>query len=57
MQELGLYDPATYNPSEQEVSLKDRLTSKLSPEQEKEYGLAPLSAPVMPMLLVTSRRK
>lgn len=42
---LGMYNPAEFNPSMQEVSLKDRLASKLDSYQEKEYGLAPVSPP------------
>ena len=52
---LGMYNPAEFNPSMQEVSLKDRLASKLDSRQEKEYGLAPVQNPVLAM--VTRRRK
>ncbi len=43
----GMYNPAEFNPSGQEVSLKDRLASKLDSRQEKEYGLAPVQYPVL----------
>ena len=56
-QELGLWDPATFNPSEQEVSLKDRLASKLDSRQEKEYGLAPVQMPVLSMVMPRRTRK
>ena len=46
-QTLGMYDPAEFNPSGQEVSLKDRLASKLDNRQEKEYGLAPVQYPML----------
>jgi hypothetical protein len=52
---MGLYNPAEFNPSNQEVSLKDRLVSKLDSYQEKEYGLAPVQMPMLAM--VTRRRK
>ena len=54
-QTLGMYDPAEFNPSSQEVSLKDRLASKLDSHQEKEYGMAPVSPPTF--LVVSSRGK
>ena len=56
---LGVYNPAAFNPSNQEVSLKDRLASKLEPFQEKEYGLAPLTAPQtdVPFLMAKAKRK
>jgi hypothetical protein len=53
---LGLYDPASFNPSGQEVSLKDRLASKLDSYQQKEYGLAPVSPP-QPLFLVSRKKK
>ena len=58
-QTLGMYDPAEFNPSGQEVSLKDRLASKLDSRQEKEYGLAPVEAPqwVLSMPVTKKRRK
>jgi hypothetical protein len=49
-----MYNPAEFNPSSQEVSLKDRLASKLDSRQEKEYGMAPVSPPTF---LVVSQRK
>ena len=51
---LGMYNPDDFNPSYQEVSLKDRLASKLDSHQEKEYGLAPVSPPTF--LVVSQRR-
>ena len=54
---LGLYDPAEFNPSGQEVSLKDRLASKLDSRQEKEYGLAPVEYPMLEMAVSPKRRK
>lgn len=54
---LGMYDPAEFNPSNQEVSLKDRLASKLDSYQEKEYGLAPVTAPQWVVVPPTKRRK
>ena len=55
---LGFYNPAEFNPSLQEVSLADRLQSKLTSEEKVEHGLEPVSAPqpvlVMPPL---KRRK
>ena len=53
-QSLGMYNPAEFNPSSQEVSLKDRLASKLDSRQEKEYGMAPVSPPTF--LVVSQRR-
>ena len=50
LSELGMFNPAAFNPSEQEVSLQDRLASKLDAYQEKEYGLAPV-APMLGMLV------
>jgi hypothetical protein len=49
-----MYNPAEFNPSSQEVSLKDRLASKLDSHQEKEYGMAPVSPPTF--LVVSQRR-
>jgi hypothetical protein len=40
--EEGMWGAETFNPSEQEVSLKNRLDSKLDSYQEKEYGIAPV---------------
>jgi hypothetical protein len=54
-QSMGLYNPAEYNPSGQEVSLKDRLASKLDSHQQKEYGMAPVQYPML--AVVTRRRK
>lgn len=58
---LGLYDPAEFNPSEQEVSLKDRMASKLDSYQEKEYGLAPVQNPwlsmAVPQMPLKSKRR
>lgn len=54
---LGLYNPAEFNPSNQEVSLKDRLASKLDSYQEKEYGLAPVEAPQWLVMPSPKRRK
>lgn len=54
---LGMYDPAEFNPSYQEVSLKDRLASKLDSRQEKEYGLAPVSPPTFLAVPLPKRRK
>lgn len=53
----GLYNPAEFNPSEQEVSLKDRLASKLDSYQEKEYGLAPVEYPVLTMVAAQLRKR
>ena len=52
---LGFYNPAQFNPSGQEMSLEQRLASKLDSHQEKEYGLAPVSPPTM--VVLSSRRK
>ena len=54
---MGMYNPAEFNPSEQEVSLKDRLASKLDSRQEKEYGLAPVQNPWLAMAVSPKRRK
>jgi hypothetical protein len=54
---LGYYNPAQFNPSGQEVSLEQRLTSKLDSRQEKEYGLAPVSPPTMVVMSSPSRRR
>jgi hypothetical protein len=54
---LGFYNPAQFNPSGQELSLEQRMTSKLDSYQEKEYGLAPVSPPQMISLVVSKRRK
>jgi hypothetical protein len=54
---LGFYNPAQFNPSGQEVSLEQRLTSKLDSRQEKEYGLAPVSPPTMVVMSLPSRRR
>ncbi len=56
-QSLGLYDPSEFNPSEQEVSLKDRLASKLDSYQQKEYGLAPVEQHLPPMYSLVGRGK
>ena len=52
--EMGLYDPLKFNPSEQQVSERDRLTSKLDSYQQAEYGQAP---EMYPMLAVAKPRK
>ena len=56
---LGFYDPNKFNPSEQEVSLSDRLASKMSQAEKVEHGLEPVSAPQMVVLSVPkpNRRK
>ena len=53
---LGFYDPNKYNPSGQEVSLSDRLTSKMSEAEKVEHGLAPVSPP-QPVFLTLARAK
>ena len=55
MEEVGMFDPLKYNPSEQEVSERDRLASKLDSHQEKEYGQAPVATPLS-MYMVTPRK-
>lgn len=54
---LGMYNPAEFNPSMQEVSLKDRLASKLDSYQEKEYGLAPVEQPWLAMAVSSTKRR
>lgn len=54
---MGLYNPAEFNPSMQEVSLKDRLASKLDSRQEKEYGMAPVEYPYLSMAVESSRKR
>ena len=56
METMGMYNPATFNPSGQEVSLQDRLASKLDSRQEKEYGLAPVQTPVLSMVMPRRRK-
>ena len=55
LEEMGLYDPLKFNPSEQQVSERDRLTSKLDSYQQAEYGQAPQPMP-LPMMAVAPRR-
>ena len=55
--EMGLYDPLKYNPSEQEVSERDRLTSKLDSRQQTEYGQAPVQVPVLAYPSLSGRGK
>lgn len=58
-QTLGMYDPRCYNPSNQEVSLADRMASKMTPAEQREMDNEPYSAPqitVMPMLAARRRR-
>ena len=55
--DLGMYDPASFNPSNQEVSLKDRLASKLDSRQQAEYGLAPVQAPQLVLSVAMPKRR
>ena len=57
LEELGLYDPLKYNPSEQQVSERDRLASKLDSYQQAEYGQAPVQTPVLAMVSPRRTRK
>ena len=54
---LGFYNPAEFNPSLQEVSLADRLQSKLTQEEKVEHGLEPVSAPQPVYLEMSVRRR
>ena len=45
-QNLGMFDPLAFNPSNQEVSERDRLASKLEPFQVSEYPQAPVQMEV-----------
>lgn len=45
---LALWDPADWEPSGQQLTDRQRLTSKLTPEQEASYGLTP-PQPVAPL--------
>jgi ribosomal protein S16 len=54
---LGFYDPSKFNPSEQEVSLSDRLQSKLTQDEKVEYGLEPSSPPQSVFLEMSVRRR
>ena len=55
-QEMGMYDPAKWNPSGQEVSLRDRLASKLDKNQEAEYG-EPMQQMMFAPVAVPSRKR
>ena len=55
LEEMGLFDPLKFNPSEQQVSERDRLASKLDSHQQAEYGQAPQPMP-LPMMVVSPRR-
>ena len=57
MAELGLYDPLKFNPSEQEVSERDRLVSKLDSRQQAEYGQAPMQVPTLAYPTMLGRGK
>ena len=57
MAEMGMYDPLKFNPSEQQVSERDRLASKLDSYQQKEYGQAPVQTPVLAMVSPRRTRK
>jgi len=52
-----MYDPLTFNPSQQEVSMKDRLASKLDNREKVEYGLEPVTPEVPLMVLVAAKAK
>ena len=58
-QGLGMFDPLAFNPSNQEVSMKDRLASKLEPFQVAEYPQAPAPlevGAVFPVMSVVKRK-
>ena len=57
LEEMGLYDPLKWNPSEQEVSERDRLVSKLDSRQQAEYGQAPMQVPVLAYPSLSGRGK
>ena len=57
--EQGVFDPLTFNPSNQEASMRDRLASKLEPFQVAEYPQAPMPVEVgsiFPMREVVKRK-
>ena len=54
---MEAYSPESFNPSNQEVSLKDRLASKLDPAQEKEYGMHKPAMPSMGVLTVVMKKR
>lgn len=51
-----MFDPMSYNPSNQEVSLKDRLASKLDSKERLEHGLEAVT-PSVPLYLVAAKAR
>ena len=54
---LGLSDPREFNPSNQEVSLKDRMASKMTPDEQYEMNNEPISPPQPVVLMAHGPRR
>lgn len=54
--ETEMYNPHTFNPSNQEATLADRTSSKMSQAEKQEHGLEVVE-PSVPMYLVAAAAK
>lgn len=54
--EAEMYNPQTFNPSNQEASLADRTSSKMTQAERLEHGLEVVE-PSVPMYLVAAASK
>jgi hypothetical protein len=57
--DLGMFDPMAMNPSEQELSQRCRMVSKMTAEEAREMGNEPLTAPQLGVMILpmAKRRK
>lgn len=55
-QQMGMLDPRRFNPSDQEVTLLDRMNSKMTPGEAREMNNEPYSPPQMALMPLAAHK-